>query len=87
MTGYIDEDLTKGKDIHYTDIVSDQWWTYKSETITIDGEEISVPGNVSIPDTGTTLCLLSSDICKKIYSKIPGAKYFPFPSTMADLCL
>jgi Eukaryotic aspartyl protease len=79
MTGYIDEELTKGKEIHYTDIVSDEWWTYKSETMTIDGEEMSMPGNVAIPDTGTTLCLLSSDVCKKIYAKIPGAKYVPLP--------
>jgi len=73
--GYINEDLTSGKQIHYSDIVSNQWWTYKSETITVDGEQITIPGNVAIPDTGTTLCLLSDTVCKKIYSKIPGAKF------------
>jgi hypothetical protein len=55
-------------------VIGDSWWTYASETFTIDDEVITVAGNVAIPDTGTTLALVSDEVCKKIYGKIPGAK-------------
>jgi len=45
--------------------------------MTIDGEKFERPDNVAIPDTGTSLCLVSDDMCKKIYAKIPGAKCVP----------
>jgi hypothetical protein len=55
-------------------VIGDSWWTYASETFTIGDEVVSVPGNVAIPDTGTTLALVSDAVCNKIYGKIPGAK-------------
>ena len=43
----------------------------------VGSKVIKRPGNTAICDTGTTLCLVDSALCKAIYSQIPGAKYVP----------
>jgi len=76
--GFIDEDLVKasGTDIAWTPIDNSQgFWMYKSESCTINGKAIEQSGNTAIADTGTTLCLLSDQVCEALYKAIPGAKY------------
>jgi hypothetical protein len=57
----------------------------------VNGESFSRPGNSAIADTGTTLALVSDEMCQAIYARIPGAKFdeknqgWVFPvSTQAD---
>jgi hypothetical protein len=76
--GWIDEDLVKasGEEIAWTDIdMTEGFWMFPSETATIDGEKISLEGNKAIADTGTTLALVSDQVCDALYAKIKGAKY------------
>ena len=77
IEGYIDDELVGDQKVHYANVVSDKWWTYASVTLTVGDEKYDRPGNVAIPDTGTSLALLADDLCEKIYAKIPGAKYAP----------
>lgn len=76
--GYIDEDTvtSSGKSIAWTNIDNSQgFWEVPSTSASVGGKTISLSGNTAIVDTGTSLCLLSDDLCKAIYSSIPGAKY------------
>ena len=96
--GWIDEDLVKasGEEIAWTDIDnSDGFWKFSSETFTINRKKIKASGNQAIADTGTTLALVSDDICDALYGQIKGAAYsekyqgFLIPNTItaADLPL
>ncbi|KAF8853059.1 aspartic proteinase precursor [Acephala macrosclerotiorum] len=92
--GYIDQDVVKasGQEIAWTPIDSSQgFWMFKSESAVINGTPVQQSGNTAIADTGTTLALVSDDVCKAIYDAIPGSKYdstqqgYLFPSnTTAD---
>jgi hypothetical protein len=76
--GWIDEDLVKasGEEIAWTGIdKSEGFWMFSSEHASVDGERISIKGNKAIADTGTTLALVSDQVCSALYSKIPGAEY------------
>ncbi|OAA68696.1 aspartic endopeptidase [Niveomyces insectorum RCEF 264] len=76
--GYMDEDLVKasGKDIVWTPVDNSQgFWMFPSASTTINGQTISQAGNTAIADTGTTLCLVSDEVCDALYKAIPGAKY------------
>lgn len=76
--GYIDQDLVKasGEDITWTDIDSSQgFWQFPSKTATINGETIDLGDNLAIADTGTTLALVSDQVCDALYKAIKGATY------------
>ncbi|KAH8893299.1 acid protease [Thozetella sp. PMI_491] len=76
--GWIDEDLVKasGKEIEYTDIDnSNGFWQFPSESATVGTKKIKLSGNTAIADTGTTLALVSDEVCDELYKQIKGAKY------------
>ncbi|KAH6884931.1 aspartic peptidase domain-containing protein [Thelonectria olida] len=94
--GYIDTDLvsSSGQDISWTDIDSSQgFWMFSSTSASVNGQTISLSGNTAIADTGTTLALVSDEVCEALYKAIPGAKYdasqqgyvFPTSTKATDL--
>lgn len=94
--GYIDEDLVKesGDKIHWANVDSSKgFWMIDSETSIVNGKKIHQSGNTAIADTGTTLALVSDDVCDALYGAIPGAKYdyfeqgwiFPLHTKVEDL--
>lgn len=92
--GYIDEDTvtTTGQEISYTPVDNSQgFWSVASASYTVGGTTYTQSGNTAIMDTGTTLALVSDEVCKNVYAAIPGSKYdstqqgYVFPSdTTAD---
>ena len=76
--GWIDQDLVKesGEEIAWTDINNSQgFWMFKSESASVNGVDIPREGNQAIADTGTTLLLISDDVCVALYRQIKGASY------------
>ncbi|EHK22952.1 uncharacterized protein TRIVIDRAFT_78763 [Trichoderma virens Gv29-8] len=76
--GYIDTDLvsSSGQDIAWTDIDNSQgFWMFPSTSTSVNGKAISQSGNSAIADTGTTLALVSDEVCEALYNAIPGATY------------
>ncbi|KAL7784306.1 aspartic peptidase domain-containing protein [Trichoderma ceciliae] len=76
--GYIDTDLvsSSGQDITWTDVDSSQgFWMFPSTSSSVNGKAISQSGNTAIADTGTTLALVSDEVCEALYKAIPGATY------------
>lgn len=76
--GYIDQDLVtaSGQEISWAPVDNSQgFWMFASETSSVNGKIITQPGNTAIADTGTTLALVSDEVCKALYAAIPGAKY------------
>ncbi|RFU80046.1 eukaryotic aspartyl protease [Trichoderma arundinaceum] len=76
--GYIDTDLvsSSGQDIAWTDVDNSQgFWMFPSTSTSINGKAISQSGNTAIADTGTTLALVSDEVCDALYKAIPGATY------------
>ena len=64
-----------GQEIAYTPIDSSQgFWMFSSESASVNGKIVALPGNQAIADTGTTLMLVSDDFCEAIYSAITGAQ-------------
>ncbi|KAI8630006.1 eukaryotic aspartyl protease [Xylariaceae sp. FL1651] len=89
--GFIDEDLVKksGEEIHWVGIDNSKgFWSFPSESVSINGEQIPTSNNTAIADTGTTLALMSDSVVEALYAQIPGAKYdwlnqgYVFPSTV-----
>lgn len=94
--GYVDQDLVSasGADIVYTDIDnSEGFWMFDSESYVLNGTTSQQSGNKAIADTGTTLALVSDEVCDALYKQIPGATYdstqqgyiFPTSVTADDL--
>lgn len=92
--GYIDEAALQSQTPTYTPIDnSGGAWMFDSSAASINGTQIDRPGNKAIADTGTTLCLVSDDLCEKLYSSIPGATksasqqgwVFPTPTDLSTL--
>ncbi|AEO56994.1 hypothetical protein MYCTH_2302641 [Thermothelomyces thermophilus ATCC 42464] len=76
--GWIDEDLVKasGEEIVWTDVDnSEGFWMFSSEHVTIDGQQVRIEGNKAIADTGTSLVLVSDQVCDALYAHIPSAEY------------
>lgn len=77
--GYIDADVLKRCGVsepHYVPIDSSNgFWQFKSGSATVAGKLIERPGNTAIADTGTTLALVSDELCNEIYRAIPGATF------------
>ena len=96
--GFVDHDtLTAAKvdasNIYYTPVDnSNGFWAFSSKATSVNGKSTSGgDNNTAIADTGTTLMLVSDDVCQAIYDAIPGSKYdsdqqgWVFPSnTTAD---
>lgn len=92
--GAIDEEILKAAnttvdDIYYTPIDnSNGFWEFTSNGATVNGQAVTLSGNSAIADTGTTLALVSDEVCEAIYNEIPGAQYdnqqqgYVFPSTV-----
>lgn len=87
--GYIDQDLVGDAEISWVDIDnSEGFWMFPSTTATIAGKQITQSSNTAIADTGTTLALVSDEVCDALYAAIPGAKYdeqqqgYTFPNTV-----
>ncbi|KAI0865274.1 eukaryotic aspartyl protease [Xylaria cubensis] len=94
--GYVEQDLvsSSGADIVYTDIDnSEGFWMFNSESYVLNGTTSQQSGNKAIADTGTTLALVSDEVCEALYKQIPGATYdstqqgyiFPTSVTADDL--
>lgn len=86
--GYVDQELVNGGTINYTPIDSSQgFWSVKSTSASINGQNYARIGNTAIIDTGTTLALIDDNTCKAIYDAIPGSTYdanqggYLFPSS------
>lgn len=76
--GFIDQDLVKasGKELAWTEIDNSQgFWMFPSSSVSINGTSIATAGNKAIADTGTTLALVSDEVCEALYKAIPNAKY------------
>jgi hypothetical protein len=90
--GYIDKDVVGDQEIYYTPVDNSQgFWMFDSTSATVNGQSIEQSGNQAIADTGTTLALVSDEVCEAIYKAIPGSTYddqqqgYVFPSnTSAD---
>ncbi|EMD40330.1 hypothetical protein CERSUDRAFT_79992 [Gelatoporia subvermispora B] len=73
--GFIDKSVTKHP-INYTAVDNSQgFWQVPSTSWTINGEKKKREDNVTILDTGTTLCLVDDDVIESIYGSIEGARY------------
>lgn len=76
--GWIDKDLVKysGEEIAWAEIDNSQgFWMFSSESVSVNGETVTVSGNKAIADTGTTLAMVSDEVCKALYDKIKGSLY------------
>lgn len=76
--GFIDQDLVtaSGAEISWTDIDNSQgFWQFPSGSTVINGQTITQSGNTAIADTGTTLALVSDQVCEALYKSIEGATY------------
>lgn len=89
--GFIDQDLVKksGQEIQWTQVDNKEgFWSFSSESTSINGEKVKLSGNTAIADTGTTLALMSDKVVEKLYDQIPGATYdwlnqgYIFPTTV-----
>ncbi|KAJ4302319.1 hypothetical protein N0V88_002463 [Collariella sp. IMI 366227] len=76
--GWIDEELVKqsGEDITWTNIDnSEGFWMFSSSHAVVNGEKVRTRRNRAIADTGTTLALVSDEVCEALYAQIKGAEY------------
>jgi hypothetical protein len=48
---------------------------FQSASSSVNGKVINQSGNTAIADTGTTLALVSDEVCKAIYAAIPNSTY------------
>ncbi|KAL0942400.1 aspartic endopeptidase [Colletotrichum truncatum] len=94
--GWIDVELVEasGEEIHWADVDNSQgFWMFTSESAKVNGKALDRSGNKAIADTGTTLALLSDEVCEALYAAIPGSKYddtnqgyvFPTSTKVDDL--
>lgn len=77
--GYIDQEVLDRcgvKEPHYVGIDTTKgFWQFASPSASINGKIIDRGPNTAIADTGTTLALVSDELCKRIYEVIPDAKF------------
>ncbi|KAL2130607.1 hypothetical protein VTI74DRAFT_6191 [Chaetomium olivicolor] len=76
--GWIDQDLVKesGEEIAWTNIDSSEgFWMFSSSHAVVNGKMIRTRRNKAIADTGTTLALVSDEVCEALYTQIRGADY------------
>ena len=65
---------------------------FESASASVNGQTIDRSGNTAIADTGTTLCLVSDDVCEAVYQALGGQQssqqqgyVFPTPDANATL--
>lgn len=76
--GMIDQDLVQssGERITWAPIDSSGgYWMFPSEGAMVNGKMIPLPGNKAVADTGTSLTLVSDEVCDALYKEIEGALY------------
>jgi hypothetical protein len=77
--GYIDQEVLDRCGVsepHWVGIDTTRgFWQFASPFASINGKIIERGPNTAIADTGTTLALVSDDLCKKIYGAIPVANF------------
>ncbi|KAL9089166.1 MAG: hypothetical protein Q9159_002726 [Coniocarpon cinnabarinum] len=79
--GFIDADALKSlnvqaEDVKYTPVDSSNgFWQFASTSAKVNGKVIQLANNTAIADTGTTLALVSDQVCEAVYDAIPGATY------------
>ncbi|TKW56049.1 Aspartic protease pep1 [Colletotrichum tanaceti] len=94
--GWVDTELVEasGEDLHWVDVDTAQgFWMFPSASASVNGKAIVRGGNTAIADTGTTLVLVSDEVCEALYDRIPGSRYedehqgyvFPASTTTKDL--
>lgn len=98
--GHIDKEALEWSkvglnDIHYTAIDSSNgFWQFPSTSAKVNGTVVHLgASNTAIADTGTTLALVSDELCEAIYKQIKGAVYddnmqgyiFPMATTAYQL--
>lgn len=94
--GYIDKPTIQacGQEIAWAPVNSKQgFWMFQSESATVNGQQVPRSGNNAIADTGTSLCLVSDDLCQAVYQQVEGAQVdnnqggwvFPTPSDINSL--
>lgn len=93
--GFIDYDLVAASEqvLHYAPVDhSKGLWQVKSGTFSINNQPVErgITGNSAVIDSNTPLMLVSDDVCKAIYEKIPGARFdeeamgYVFPSSVSE---
>ncbi|KAI9727796.1 MAG: hypothetical protein M1834_007943 [Cirrosporium novae-zelandiae] len=95
--GYVDQDTMKAagaSEAHWAPVDNSQgFWMINSTSAVVNGTTTTRSGNTAIMDTGTTLCLVSDELCEAIYKAIPNGKYdessqgwvYPTDTKVADL--
>lgn len=77
--GYVDQDVLQRCGVtepHYVGIDTTKgFWQFASPSASINGKIIDRGPNTAIADTGTTLALVSDDLCRRIYETIPDARF------------
>ena len=65
---------------------------FDSESASVNGQTIDRSGNKAIADTGTTLCLVSDEVCEAVYQALGGQQssqqqgyVFPTPDSSTTL--
>lgn len=72
--GYIDSDTVGEQTIQWTPVLSTDagYWAFASTIADIGGNVLSLPGNVAIADTGTTLIRINDYVVGEIYGLLGG---------------
>jgi aspergillopepsin I len=72
--GYIDVDTLGGQTVLSTSVFPTEpgYWAFPSTVANIGGNLISIPDNVAIADTGTTLIKINELVLNEIYSLLGG---------------
>lgn len=76
--GWIDQDLVEAssKAISWATVDSSQgYWMFPSEYAIVNGKMIPYCGNRAVADTGTSITLVSDEVCDALYGQIDGAFY------------
>jgi hypothetical protein len=89
--GFIDEAHVQVRTPHYAPVIDTSgFWKVVSSSATVGNTVVPRPNNTAIADTGTSLCLVDSSLCRAIYAQIPGAKFdsqangWVFPVTVTE---
>lgn len=76
--GWVDQALVSasGAEIAWAEVDSTiGYWMFSSASATVAGSAVSQTGNQAIADTGTSLALVSDEVCEALYAQIEGATY------------
>ena len=97
--GYVDADALKSCNVTADDIAftpidnKNGFWQFASASAQVNDQTVDLANNTAIADTGTTLALVSDQLCEAVYKAIPGGKYdnmqqgyiFPTNTSLDDL--